>query len=69
MNIFLTTVKMTVKGRNPIALDQMTIRGSNIRYIVLADTLQLDSLLKDDEPKVKKIRPQIKRVKKIKKDK
>ena len=35
MNTFLQNVKLTVKGKNPIGLDQFTIRGSNIRYFIL----------------------------------
>ena len=32
MNTHLKTVKMTVKGYDPINLDHLTIRGNNIRY-------------------------------------
>ena len=45
MNTFLQNVKLTVKGKNPIGLDQFTIRGSNIRYFILPETLQIDPLL------------------------
>ena len=40
MNIFLQNVKMTVKDKNPINLDQLTLRGSSIRYVILPETLQ-----------------------------
>uniref|UniRef100_A0AC34QDY8 Small nuclear ribonucleoprotein Sm D1 n=1 Tax=Panagrolaimus sp. JU765 TaxID=591449 RepID=A0AC34QDY8_9BILA len=53
MNMHLRSVKMTVKGRDQIALDTLSIRGNNIRYIVLPDALGLDQLLVDDEPKKK----------------
>ena len=42
---------MTVKGRNPTALDHLSIRGNNIRYYILPDSLNLDTLLVDDRPK------------------
>lgn len=42
MNTFLQNVKMTIKGiwfvildKNPIQLDQLTVRGSSIRYVIL----------------------------------
>uniref|UniRef100_A0AC34FPW6 Small nuclear ribonucleoprotein Sm D1 n=1 Tax=Panagrolaimus sp. ES5 TaxID=591445 RepID=A0AC34FPW6_9BILA len=56
MNMHLRSVKMTVKGRDQIALDALSIRGNNIRYIVLPDALGLDQLLVDDEPKKKSTR-------------
>merc|ERR1719369_895852 len=37
-----------------VALDQLTIRGDNIRYYLLPDTLPLENLLIDDVPKKKK---------------
>lgn len=52
MNTFLQSVKMTIKGKksynvdkNPINLDQLTVRGSSIRYVILPQSLQLDALL------------------------
>ncbi|PWY70946.1 Sm-like ribonucleo protein [Aspergillus heteromorphus CBS 117.55] len=53
MNTSLRTVKMTTKGRDPIPLDTINIRGSTIRYFVLPDSLPLDTLLIDDTPKPK----------------
>lgn len=53
MNTHLKTVKMTVKGKNMISLDSLSIRGSNIRYFILPDSLNLDTLLIDDTPKQK----------------
>lgn len=35
MNTFLQNVKMTVKDKDPISLDQLTLRGSSIRYVIL----------------------------------
>ena len=37
MNTHLKAVKMTIKGRNPISLDSLSVRGSNIRYVILPD--------------------------------
>lgn len=54
MNTFLQNVKMTVKDKNPISLDQLTLRGSSIRYVILPETLQLDALLVEEESKAKK---------------
>ncbi|CAO1620844.1 unnamed protein product [Sympodiomycopsis kandeliae] len=53
MNTHLKTVKLTMKGRDPISLDTLSIRGNNIRYWILPDSLPLDMLLVDDAPKVK----------------
>ena len=53
MNTHLKSVKMTIKNRDPVALDSLTIRGNNIRYILLPDSLPLDTLLIDDTPKAK----------------
>jgi len=41
MNTHLKAVKLTVKGRETIALDHITIRGNNIRYFLLPESLQL----------------------------
>ena len=53
MNTALRAVKMTPKGRDPIPLDTINIRGSTIRYYILPDSLPLDTLLIDDAPKPK----------------
>jgi small nuclear ribonucleoprotein D1 len=53
MNTHLKTVKLTVKNRQPIQVDTITIRGNNIRYVILPDSLPLDTLLIDDTPKAK----------------
>lgn len=53
MNTHLKTVKMTTRNRDPISLDSLSIRGNNIRYFVLPDSLPLDTLLVDDAPKPK----------------
>lgn len=48
MNTHLTKVKMTLKGKNPVGLDQLTVRGNNIRYYTLPENLPIDTLLVDD---------------------
>ncbi|ODQ66624.1 Sm-like ribonucleo protein, partial [Nadsonia fulvescens var. elongata DSM 6958] len=53
MNTTLRNVKMTIKYRDPTSLDYINIRGNNIRYYVLPDSLPLDTLLIDDTPKLK----------------
>ncbi|KAI7857053.1 hypothetical protein BDC45DRAFT_566581 [Circinella umbellata] len=53
MNTHLKTVKMTVKNRDPASLDSLSIRGNNIRCVILPDSLPLDTLLIDDSPKSK----------------
>ncbi|KEI40174.1 uncharacterized protein L969DRAFT_73615 [Mixia osmundae IAM 14324] len=54
MNMHLKAVKMTVKNNEPQSLDTLSIRGNNIRYVILPDSLPLDTLLIDDGPKPKK---------------
>lgn len=53
MNTHLKAVKLTVKGREAVALDHLTIRGNNIRYFLLSESLPLETLLVDDAPKVR----------------
>lgn len=53
MNTHLKAVKLTVKGREAVALDHLTIRGNNIRYFLLPESLPLETLLVDDAPKVR----------------
>ncbi|EXJ95337.1 small nuclear ribonucleoprotein D1 [Capronia coronata CBS 617.96] len=60
MNTALRAVKMTTKNRvntsapgETISLDTINIRGSTIRYFILPDSLPLDTLLIDDQPKPK----------------
>uniref|UniRef100_A0A803T5I3 Small nuclear ribonucleoprotein Sm D1 n=1 Tax=Anolis carolinensis TaxID=28377 RepID=A0A803T5I3_ANOCA len=53
MNTYLKAVKMTLKNREPIQLETLSIRSNNIRYFILPDSLPLDTLLVDVEPKVK----------------
>ncbi len=56
MNTHLKTVKMTVKGKNPISMEFLSVRGNTIRFYVLPDNINLDNLLQDTvvRPKPKK---------------
>ena len=51
MNTHLKSVKMTIKGKDPISLDTLSLRGNNIRYYILPENLHLDQLLVEDTPK------------------
>jgi small nuclear ribonucleoprotein D1 len=53
MNTHLKSVKMTIKGKDPLTLDTLSLRGNNIRYFILPENLPLDTLLVDDTPKAK----------------
>ncbi|KAB0369301.1 hypothetical protein FD755_019306 [Muntiacus reevesi] len=53
MNTHLKAVKVTLKNREPVQLETLSIRGNNIHYFILLDSLPLDTLLVDVEPKVK----------------
>ncbi|GFE54012.1 LSM domain containing protein [Babesia ovis] len=59
MNTHLKNVKIVNKNSgsgsepNYILLDHLTVRGNNIRYFILSDSLPLDTLLIDDTPKQK----------------
>lgn len=53
MNTHLKAVKVTSKNRGTINLDTLTVRGNNIRYYILPDSLPLETLLIDDAPKAK----------------
>ncbi|XP_005358474.1 small nuclear ribonucleoprotein Sm D1-like isoform X1 [Microtus ochrogaster] len=53
MNTHLKALEMTLKNRDPVQLETLSIRGNNIRYFIVPDSLPLDKLLVDVEPKVK----------------
>lgn len=44
---------MTPKNREPSQLESLSIRGNNIRYFILPESLPLDTLFVDIEPKIK----------------
>lgn len=57
MNTHLKTVKLTLKGKNPVTLDHLSVRGNNIRYYILPDSLNLETLLVEETPRVKPKKP------------
>jgi small nuclear ribonucleoprotein D1 len=59
MNTHLKRVTLMPKGRNPMKIENMSVRGSTIRCYVLPDSLNLDTLLVDiDNPKQRAKRPE-----------
>lgn len=44
---------MIIKNRDPVQLDTLSLRGNNIRYYILPESLALETLLIDDTPKAK----------------
>ncbi|KAK6902574.1 hypothetical protein V866_008725 [Kwoniella sp. B9012] len=57
MNTHLKSVKLTLRSQTtqqPLSLDSIAIRGNNVRYYILPDSLPLDTLLVDDMPKAKR---------------
>jgi small nuclear ribonucleoprotein D1 len=54
MNTHLKTVRLTMRNRDPVPLDSLSIRGNTIRYYILPDSIPVDTLLIDDAPKAKK---------------
>ncbi|OWR51102.1 probable small nuclear ribonucleoprotein Sm D1 [Danaus plexippus] len=53
MNTHLKAVKVTLKNKEELQLETLSIRGNNIRYFLLPDSLPLETLLIDDAPKGK----------------
>ncbi|CAB3222462.1 unnamed protein product [Arctia plantaginis] len=51
MNTHLKAVKVTLKNKEELQLETLSIRGNNIRYYLLPDSLPLETLLLDDTPK------------------
>ncbi|XP_038202838.1 small nuclear ribonucleoprotein Sm D1-like [Arvicola amphibius] len=56
MNTHPEAGEMTLKNKEPVHLETLSIRGNNIRYFILPDSLPLDTLLVDIGPKVKLMR-------------
>jgi small nuclear ribonucleoprotein D1 len=55
MNMHLKNVRVTIKGRNPVSMETLSIRGNNVRYVILPESLNLDTLLVDDTPRIKPV--------------
>lgn len=47
MNTHLKAVRLLPKGKNPTQLDHLSVRGNQIRFFILPDSLNLDTLLVD----------------------
>jgi len=56
MNTHLRLVSLKQPGEGEKRLENLTIRGSSIRYVILPDVLHIDSLLLDDRPTKTKMR-------------
>eukprot|EP00429_Kryptoperidinium_foliaceum_P073157 CAMPEP_0176220408 /NCGR_PEP_ID=MMETSP0121_2-20121125/19202_1 /TAXON_ID=160619 /ORGANISM="Kryptoperidinium foliaceum, Strain CCMP 1326" /LENGTH=121 /DNA_ID=CAMNT_0017559587 /DNA_START=88 /DNA_END=451 /DNA_ORIENTATION=- len=55
MNVHMKNVKFTIKGKPPVAMDHLTIRGNNVRYVILPESIPLDTLLVDDSKRLPKL--------------
>ena len=51
MNTHLKKVKFAAAGADAQHLDSLSIRGNNVRFVILPDNLNLEQLLIDDTPK------------------
>ncbi|KAK2964288.1 putative Small nuclear ribonucleoprotein SmD1b [Blattamonas nauphoetae] len=51
MNIHLKTVKLIARNKEPIRTDTICIRGNTVRYVILPDSLNIDTLLVEEMPK------------------
>ncbi len=51
MNTHLKNAKFTAKHKEPVHYDSLSVRGNQIRYVILPEALPLDNLLVDDRPK------------------
>lgn len=63
MNLHLKLVKLTLKDRAPANLENYSVRGNQIRHIVLPDYLPIDTMLIDDP--VKRPKPNAERKSKV----
>lgn len=58
MNLHLKLVRLTLKDRAPVSLENYSVRGNQIRHIVLPDSLPIDTMLIDDPVKRPKANPE-----------
>lgn len=59
MNTHLKRVTLMPRGRNPMKVGNLSVRGSTIRWFILPDSLNLDTLLVDiDQPKQRAKKPE-----------
>ena len=53
MDTHLKLAKTTLKSKDPVQLDILSIHGCNLHYFILPDSLPLDILLIDDASTVR----------------
>ena len=53
MNTHFKSVEMILKNKYSVQLDILGIRGNNVHYFILPDSLPLDIVLIDDVPKAR----------------
>jgi small nuclear ribonucleoprotein D1 len=51
MNMHLKSVKFIARNQEPIRLDTISLRGNTVRYVILPDSLNIDTLLIEEMPK------------------
>ncbi|KAH7827879.1 putative small nuclear ribonucleoprotein [Monocercomonoides exilis] len=59
MNMHLKSVKFTARNQDPIRLDTITLRGNSIRYVILPDTLHIETLLVEEMPQKSRTRDEM----------
>lgn len=57
MNTVLKDAKMTVKNEDPVSMETINLRGNTIRHYILPETLPLDTMIKQDERRLRTDRP------------
>jgi small nuclear ribonucleoprotein D1 len=56
MNTHVRLVNLRRPGQPPERLENMTVRGASIRYVILPEILNLGTLLEDDSPRKTRVR-------------
>jgi small nuclear ribonucleoprotein D1 len=56
MNTHIRLVHIRRPNHPPERLENMTVRGASIRYVILPEVLNLGTLLEDDSPQKTRIR-------------
>jgi small nuclear ribonucleoprotein D1 len=69
MNTHLKLARVSVKGRPPVSLENYSVRGNQIRHVVLPEYLPIDTLLEDQGPRRVPVKKREAPKKKIKKQK
>lgn len=69
MNTHLKLVRVTAKGKPTVTLENFSVRGNQVRHIVLPEYLPVDTLLEDEGPKRVVVKKREAPKKKIKKQK